>query len=81
MPMDGAEAYYDFMRGDLGDFPEDKLYHAPEISDALELARLEPVNLSLESKDSTRESTRRSDPLWDEMSACCLAAHHAKPTL
>ena len=46
---DGAvpEAYYDFMRGDLGDFPEDELYHAPEISDALELARLEARQFEL----------------------------------
>ena len=41
--LDGKlpEAYYDFMRGDLGEVPEDSLYHSPEISDALELARLE----------------------------------------
>ena len=41
------EAYYDFMRGDLGDFPEEELYHAPEISDALELARLEARQFEL----------------------------------
>ena len=41
------EAYYDFMRGDLGDFPEDALYHSPEISDALELARVEARQFEL----------------------------------
>lgn len=35
------EIYYHFMRGKLGKFPEDKLYHCKEISSALELARLE----------------------------------------
>ena len=35
------EAYYAFMRGELGAFPEDELYHLPELRDALELARLE----------------------------------------
>ena len=41
------EAYYDFMRGDLGGFPEDSFYHSPEISDALELARLEACQFEL----------------------------------
>ncbi len=41
------ESYYDFMRGGLGDFPEDELYHAPEISVALELARLEARQFEL----------------------------------
>ena len=35
------EAYYDFMRGNLGKFPEDELYRCAEVSDAFELARLE----------------------------------------
>ena len=35
------EAYYAFMRGELGAFPEDELYHLPELQDALELARIE----------------------------------------
>ena len=35
------EIYYHFMRGKLGKFPEDKLYHCKDISSALELARLE----------------------------------------
>ncbi|MDA8562673.1 DNA cytosine methyltransferase [Luminiphilus sp.] len=35
------EAYYAFMRGELGAFPEDELYQLPELQDALELACLE----------------------------------------
>ena len=35
------------MRGNLGKFPEDALYHSPEINDALELARLEARQLEL----------------------------------
>ena len=41
------EIYYDFMRGDLGNFPEEALYHSPEVSDALELARLEARQFEL----------------------------------
>jgi DNA (cytosine-5)-methyltransferase 1 len=44
---EAPEVYYDFMRGDLGDFPEDALYRSPEISDALELARLEARQFEL----------------------------------
>ena len=44
---DVPEVYYDFMRGDLGKFPEDALYHSPDISDALELARLEARQFEL----------------------------------
>ena len=41
------EAYYDFMRGNLGKFPEDELYRSAEVSDALELARLEARQFEL----------------------------------
>ncbi len=41
------DAYYEFMRGRLGKFPEDELYRSHEISDALELARLEAKQIEL----------------------------------
>ena len=44
---DVPEVYYQFMRGRLGKFPEDVLYHFPEISHALELARLEAQQFEL----------------------------------
>lgn len=41
------DAYYEFMRGGLGKYPEDELYRSHEISEALELARLEAKQFEL----------------------------------
>jgi DNA (cytosine-5)-methyltransferase 1 len=41
------EVYYDFMRNGAGNLPEDTLYRSPEVSDALELARLEARQFEL----------------------------------
>ncbi len=41
------DAYYDFMRGNLGDTPESALYHDPEIKSAHAAAKNEAVRLKL----------------------------------
>jgi DNA (cytosine-5)-methyltransferase 1 len=41
------EAYYAFLKGELGSKPEEYLYGLPEISPAIELARREALNITL----------------------------------
>ena len=41
------EAYYAFLRGELGNDPEDELYRLPELKEPLEKARLEAQQLTL----------------------------------
>lgn len=52
-PKDVPEAYYAFLRGELGKNPEDKLYHLPEMQKALITARREAQQLTL-GEDSPR---------------------------
>lgn len=44
---DVPEAYYAFLRGELGKHPEDELYHLPELKKPLVAARLEAQQLTL----------------------------------
>ena len=55
------EAYYEFVRGRLGEFPEDALYRSAEkvTPSSWRVAKL--GNLSLGNKDSTRKSIRLSE--------------------
>lgn len=48
---DVPEAYYAFLRGELGEHPEDKLYHLPELKEALRKARREAQQLTLGEDD------------------------------
>jgi DNA (cytosine-5)-methyltransferase 1 len=47
------QAYYEFLQGNLGKYPEDELYRLPELKDALENAEREGQKLTL-GKDSQR---------------------------
>lgn len=44
---EAPEAYYEFLRGNLGNDPEDELYRLPELADALENAKHEAQKLTL----------------------------------
>lgn len=46
-PDEIPEAYYDFLRGDLGKHPEDELYKLPELAEPLRKARIEAQKLTL----------------------------------
>ncbi len=48
---DVPEEYYAFLRGELGKNPEDKLYHLPEVKEALEEASHEAQKLTLGEED------------------------------
>jgi len=48
---DVPEAYYAFLRGELGKHPEDELYHLPELREALTEARREAKQLTLGEDD------------------------------
>jgi len=50
---DVPEAYYAFLRGELGKHPEDELYHLPELKKPLAAARREAQQLTL-GKDDPR---------------------------
>ena len=71
------EIYYDFMRGDLGNFPEEALYHSPEVSDALELARLEARQFELGKQGQHARVYKAIRTALGRMNTCC--SDHVKP--
>lgn len=44
---EAPEAYYAFLKGELGSYPEEQLYNLPELQDALDLARREVQAIEL----------------------------------
>ena len=48
---DVPEAYYEFLRGELGKHPEDELYQLPELQEALEQAQHEAQKITLGEED------------------------------
>lgn len=60
---DAPEAYYDFLRGDLGATPEEELYQLPELQGKLELARQEVQAIELGVTDKKEVNRRVRDAL------------------
>lgn len=60
---EAPEAYYAFLKGDLGASPEDELYKLPELQDELTLARREAQAIELGASDKNMVNKKIRDAL------------------
>jgi DNA (cytosine-5)-methyltransferase 1 len=60
-PDDVPEAYYAFLRGELGKNPEDMLYNLPEMVEAKEHAQQEALQLTLGEDDPNKQISHALD--------------------
>ena len=60
---EAPEAYYAFLKGELGASPEEELYKLPELQDELTLARLEAQAIELGATDKNKVNKKIRDAL------------------